>query len=360
MSPSPDEYISYSINYLLFTFGKEVAFIYDSSPLMDAYNNIIISSFDVLNFEVSGLMKVNESNLSEDIVSFLENITYYGSSNSIIINTLTGESLSKFFELYKQYIVERVDLINLSKAYTVICFDYYTFKTINPDYTKNQYVISSRFVTQSNIQEKISDILTDSYIINGDEINILLSLYILSILYTSTESVEQSYIFQKIYDIDLDSPFGYLKMDKTNVLSRPISIYQEGSDGKLNFIQYTIEVSFDSQVWKRSYREERVFTCNWKESFSERYERSLIKIGLLISFSGAYSLQDISLYSSYLMGIDLCNIEYNGIRGLYIHPITIDVQSNESMVGEAILQLAENGVNFVFGLSKYLSFFFNL
>lgn len=354
ITPSPDQYISYAVNYMLYSFGKQIAFIYDSNPEMDAYNNIIISSFDVIRFDVSGLMKVSEDNIENDIINFLENITYYGSSNTYIITTLTDKSLILFFKMYKTYIIDKVNVFNLPKPYTVICFDYYTFGMIDKTHTEGQYVITSQLVTESNIQEKIKSILTPDYIINGEEINYLLSLYILAILFPNSDLILQSYIFKQIYSIDVDSPFGYLKMDKTNVLSRPISICQKDKDGVVKFVSYTIKVTFDTQVWKTAYKEDRVLTCNWKESFSEKYQRSLIKIGLLISLSGSYSLQDIALYSTYLMAIDLCNIEYNGIRGLYINPITIDIESDITKVGPAISVLAKNDVSFMFGLSKYL------
>lgn len=358
ITPSPDQYISYAVNYMLYSFGKQIAFIYDSNPEMDAYNNIIISSFDVIRFDVSGLMKVSEDNIENDIINFLENITYYGSSNTYIITTLTDKSLILFFKMYKTYIIDKVNVFNLPKPYTVICFDYYTFGIIDETHTEGQYVITSQLVTESNIQEKIKSILTPDYIINGDEINYLLSLYILAILLPNSDLILQSYIFKQIYSIDVDSPFGYLKMDKTNVLSRPISICQKDKDGVVKFVSYTIKVTFDTQIWKTAYKEDRVLTCNWKESFSEKYQRSLIKIGLLISLSGSYSLQDIALYSTYLMAIDLCNIEYNGIRGLYINPITIDIESDITKVGPAISVLAKNDVSFMFGLSKYLFFYF--
>lgn len=277
---------------------------------------------------------------------FIDNILYYGVENEYVINTLSGDYLKTFIDTYtKRNIAIRI--------YPIFYID---SSIINLDSAKidGSYLISYEINTSPDeefIYKSINNLFSNNYKVNGKEINYLVALYYLGISLKSTKVLTRDKVIEYLYNSYSDSLFGHLEMGNDNTLTRSIILNKITSNG-IKFEKYIMKSSIEGEVWRSSYAPSKIYSCNWKEYSSEKYERSTMKLGILLSFSGSYSKQDRELLNIYLIGINFYNMEMKGIRGLIIAPTVYDLKSDINNVPILLELMNSNGINSVMGLSN--------
>lgn len=348
-SPSPYQYITSFVNYLITTYGIRMAFIYDDSSDKSIYNKIILDAIEKLNLNYLVIKQIPYSNSVDNfdvIETFIDESLYHGSENFYIINTLSYDNLIIFFDIYKK----RSDIMSV---FPVFCIDN-SIVRLDSSKTDGSYLVSYEINMSSDeemIHSSIYQLLGNDYIINGKEISYLIALFFLGESLKSTEILSSDVIIRYLYETKTDTLFGHLEIGKDNTITRSVVLNEITKNGVI-FDKFILKTSYEAGVWNDQYIQQKVYSCNWKDSSSDRYERSTIKIGIALSLSGIYSNKDRKLFDVYLMIINYYNIQMKGIRGLIIVPTFVDLKSDVNLVKETLLYLNSNNINSVIGMSN--------
>lgn len=351
VSPSPDQLINSAMKFLLYYYKSRIALIYDNNKSKESQNEMIKNTIKDLDIEVVSELEVDLSEVDDNMINskigeFIYNLDYYSGrrfgsvANIYVICNLGPDKLGYF-------------LYNFAlKGYLTFIFDnsftYYK-------YSVNYFLISD--IINLNNQKIISYIYSvfgNDYILNGLELKYLLPLFLLS------ESVKDTAVLsnfdltvRQLYsDGGFNTLFGKLVVTQDNVISHPISISSYNENGVLTHNMVLLEQSNEANVYIESILPKRLYSCNWKSSSSEKYSRTVINIGILLSLSGSYANQDVPMLLSYLLICKLINEKYNGIRGYMILPIIKDINSDINKVIPILDEFKEEEMSYIFGLSN--------
>lgn len=348
---SPDNYISSVVEYLFFQVGTHVAYIHDKKENMEKFNNMIINAIEklqiteIINIEVDG-------NCDKQVELFITKLIETHNSADFILNTLSNDCLQTFFTKYNSYFKKEGTFHSL-QAYPIYCLDEsFTGVTSGND---GSYFISKQLFSldSENYIYKAIMSLIDNYNIDGEELNLLIPFYVLANVVTTISLLNKESLMKSLYSLDNELPFGRVKMTPDNVLSHEIIIFQKERNGLIPH-KTIFHASSIGNVWKSKYIATELYSCDWREAKSEKYMRTTMYIGIVLSLTGVYSYQDIPLLNSYIVTINMINIENDGVRGFYIIPYIKNSQSGNSNLTEILTELKEEEITFIFGMTKYL------
>lgn len=348
---SPDNYISSVVEYLFFQVGTQVAYIHDKKENMEKFNNMIINAIEklqiteVINIEVDG-------NCDKQVELFITKLIETHNSADFILNTLSGDCLQTFFTKYNSYFRTEGTFHSL-QAYPIYCLDE-SFTSVTSNNIGSYFISKQLFSLNSeNYIYKAIMSLIDNYDIDGEELNLLIPFYVLANVVTTISLLNKDSLMKSLYSLDNELPCGRVKMTPDNVLSHEIVIFKKGSNGLIPY-ETIFHASRIGNVWKSNYIATELYSCDWKEAKSEKYMRTIMYIGIVLSLTGVYSYQDIPLLNSYIVTINMINIENDGVRGFYIIPYIKNSQSGNSNLTEILTELKEEEITFIFGMTKYL------
>lgn len=352
VSPSPDQFINTAMKFLLYKFGSKIAFIYDNNPTKVTQNNLILKAIEELDIQVISKLPIdlneNLNMMSYRIMEFVLNIDYYSgrkigfASDTYIICNLGNDQLQYFLTALYKYL----------RIYYVFTFDN---SFIKYPISTNYYLISDIINLNNNvILNYIYNILGSKYILNGLELKYLLPLFLLSesIKDTATLSTFDSTVSSLYSSQPFDTLFGELVVTPDNVISHPIAISAYNDYAILTNIMPLLQQSNEANVYVQSVLPKSLYSCNWKTSRSEKYSRTVINIGLILSLTGSYAKQDVPMLLSYILICTIINEKYNGIRGYIVLPIVKDINSDVTQVIPVLDKFKEDQISYIFGLSN--------
>lgn len=282
LSPSPDQYISSSIEQLLNDIDINTAFIYDENDNTMTYNSIIIDA--IMNIEsesgddhelIVDIAEYNSSNPLSGIEYFIIS-AINGKKKSYLITTLQGDNLLYLFEYYYQM----TKYMEQSKIIPIYTFSS-SFLKINRTYTIGHYFFSHTipyYPTSQALLENVNSILGYDYIYTGTEFNYILAFSLISKSIESTKEMSYKIIMQYLYNNELQTEIGQVQLTIDNVISHPIISLTIDKNGILQPVKYVSMLVREARVWNTLYLQQTIYSCNWKISSSEKYPRSTLKI----------------------------------------------------------------------------------
>lgn len=262
------------------------------------------------------------------------------------------------FEYYTEYftdiMIEDSGLENIPPIYSLSS----KFTQVNKEISKNNYLISPySFISDNgnNLINGLKDIFNKDYTFIGLEINYLIALAFVSEAISSNE-MDISLIFSTLYSQTYNTVFGSVYLGLDNVLSHEAIISKKDENNKLIYEESLYVLFYEGNVYKIKYYDIDNYGCNWKDSKVEKYIKADVTIGILLSLTGSYSVQDIPLLNTYILAVNLINQEYKGVRDLLVKPYVRDIHSNIDDAINIMKTMSNNNINYVFGLTKYLFF----
>lgn len=351
VSPSPDQYISSTINYLIYQLNIDTAFIYDGSDSdMLNYNSIVIDSIksteSLSDYEI--IIDISNYTSKEAGIQDFINKIISGRKRGYIITTLKGLDLQYLFVQY------RLLTSYQNEDFTpIFCFSADFFQ-IQYQYTYGHYFVSDTipyYPASLPFLNKINQILGVNYIYIGTEFNYLLSLSLISKSLKHTKDFRIEDILQYLYRNEIETEIGRVQLTFDNVVSHSIVLLKMGASGiePISFVSVVIQ---EARVWYDKYFQQTVYSCNWRDSGSEKYPRLTLPIGIVLSFTGDYSYQDLPLLHSYSLMIRLINENQGGVRGMLILPIFKNADSKVDGLRDIIESLYDSGVKIIAGMSN--------
>ena len=238
-------------------------------------------------------------------------------TGGIIINTLNGGSNAAFFSELSIRGLNHEDWIIMSFS-----VDEPTALAVGSEYTSGTYGSWNYFNSLENnafkaaFQARYSDVALTS---DPMEASYLL-VHMWAKAVKQVSSFEVDVVRSAMYGIEADVPHGKVQMTNAHHMSKKTYIGKLDLDG-----QYTIMFETAKEIkpepWSRYVESTVGMGCDWStDQKGGKYQRDIIKVGILHSLSGTMGLSERTVVHAELMAIDEIN-EQGGLLGKEVFPV---------------------------------------